>query len=359
MGRLWPCSTSGELQAHQACWAARRRMEQVKLGNISCEVGGESDRVRYIHQESAGVWSFDVCCNEWDVMKRGRGDLVWSDFTFTVFSPFGFFSRSWIKKFLGHLETFGASSKDQLPKRFMYRKLMPDIFCHQEPQIQIKCQKIHHLFMSYIFETCYFLIDPVNCCSFRPSVFWCNGTVLPWSFDSLLFLSSGCRSAAVNLKKPSTTLNSHQQLSTTFEMHQELRLSGYANADTPSAELVKWQREEQQPLPPCPTTQQNTCFFCSPCSCWFLGRIRFKLESTHFFQGVPVEISGGHIGIWLRLLLRDSNSMLPTLPVWQAAHGFGSEQNKNCHSMALNVRLQLWFLPTKILFLVTFHPCPG
>ena len=39
MGRLWPCSTSGELQAHQACWAARRRMEQVKLGNISCGVG--------------------------------------------------------------------------------------------------------------------------------------------------------------------------------------------------------------------------------------------------------------------------------------------------------------------------------
>ena len=30
-------------------------MEQVKLGNISCEAGGESDRVRYIHKESAGV----------------------------------------------------------------------------------------------------------------------------------------------------------------------------------------------------------------------------------------------------------------------------------------------------------------
>ena len=44
-------------------------------------------------------------------------------------------------------------------------------------------------------------------------------------------------------------------------MHQELRLSGHANADTPSAELVKWRREEQQPLPPCPTAQQNTCFF--------------------------------------------------------------------------------------------------
>ena len=43
--------------------------------------------------------------------------------------------------FFGHLETFAASSKDLLPKRFMYRKLMPDIFCHQEPQTQIKCQK--------------------------------------------------------------------------------------------------------------------------------------------------------------------------------------------------------------------------
>ena len=39
-------------------------MEQVKLGNISCEVGGESDRVRYRHEESAGVQSFDVCCYE-------------------------------------------------------------------------------------------------------------------------------------------------------------------------------------------------------------------------------------------------------------------------------------------------------
>eukprot|EP00434_Breviolum_minutum_P028224 symbB.v1.2.024968.t2/scaffold2399.1/size80101/4 len=64
--------------------------------------------------------------------------------------------------------------------------------------------------------------------------------------------------------------------------------------------------------------------------------------------GVPVEILGGHIGIWLRLLLRDCNSMLPTLPVWQAAHGFGSEQNKNRRSMALKVNagyqgdLHLW-----------------
>ena len=69
--------------------------------------------------------------------------------------------------------------------------------------------------------------------------------------------------------------------------------------------------------------------------------IQTGIEPTHFFQGVAVEISGGHIGICLRLLLRDCNSMLPTLPVWQAAHGFGSEQNKNCHSMALKVRLQL------------------
>ena len=30
-------------------------MEQVKLGNISCEVGGKFDGVRYIHKESAGV----------------------------------------------------------------------------------------------------------------------------------------------------------------------------------------------------------------------------------------------------------------------------------------------------------------
>ena len=36
-------------------------MEQVKLGNISCEVGGQSDRVRYIHKVTAGVQSFDVC----------------------------------------------------------------------------------------------------------------------------------------------------------------------------------------------------------------------------------------------------------------------------------------------------------
>jgi len=64
-------------------------------------------------------------------------------------------------------------------------------------------------------------------------------------------------------------------------------------------------------------------------------------SNWNFFQGLPVEISGGHTGIWLRLLLRDFNSMLPTLPVWQAAHGFGSEQNKNRRSMALKVRLQL------------------
>ena len=74
---------------------------------------------------------------------------------------------------------------------------------------------------------------------------------------------------------------------------------------------------------------------------FFLQSMFRYLESTHFFQGLPVEISGGHIGIWLRLLLRDFNSMLPTLPVWQAAHGFGSEQNKNRRLMALKVRLQL------------------
>ena len=72
--------------------------------------------------------------------------------------------------------------------------------------------------------------------------------------------------AAVNFIKPSTRLNSHQQQSTTFEMHQELPLSGHANANTSSAKLVKWQREEKQRLPLHPTTHQNTCFFCSPCS---------------------------------------------------------------------------------------------
>ena len=64
------------------------------------------------------------------MMKRDRGHLVWLDFTFIVFFSIWHFQ-------LGHLETFGASSKDLLPKAFAYRKLMPDIFCHQEPQIQI------------------------------------------------------------------------------------------------------------------------------------------------------------------------------------------------------------------------------
>ena len=47
---------------------------------------------------------------------------------------------------LGHLETFGASSKDLLPKDFAYRKLIPDIFCQEEPQIQIKCLKSVNFF---------------------------------------------------------------------------------------------------------------------------------------------------------------------------------------------------------------------
>ena len=141
------------------------------------------------------------------MIKRDRDKLVWLDFTFIVFCPFGVFSWGWIKICLGHLETFSASSKDLLPEAFVYRKLMPDIFCHQEPQIQIKCLKsakflpggafFHHLFM-FLDWSCDFLV--LSSC-----VFFCQ-----------------------------------------------------ANADTPSAELVSWQREEQQQLPLHPTTQQNT-----------------------------------------------------------------------------------------------------
>ena len=191
-----------------------------------------------------------------DEKRQGRSRLI--RFHFHCFFSIWHFQ-------LGFLEAFGASSKDLLPKRFMYRKLMPDIFCHQEPQIQIRCQKsakffpggsnFHHLFMSYIFEIYYFLIDPVNCWPFRPSFF---GTLVLWF---LAFLVIWPQISNSQPQKASTRLNSHQHLSTTFELHQERRLSGHANADTPSAKLVKWQREEQQPLPPCPTTQQNTCFF--------------------------------------------------------------------------------------------------
>ena len=60
---------------------------------------------------------------------------------------------------LGHLETFGASSKDFLPKRFMYRKLMPDIFCHQEPQIQIKCQKRVKVVTGANFQDLFMFLD--------------------------------------------------------------------------------------------------------------------------------------------------------------------------------------------------------
>ena len=160
-----------------------------------------------------------------------------------------------------------------------------------------------------------------------------------------------CYSCHLAADQQQSTSKSHQQHSTAinsyqphFEMHQELGLSGYTNADTPSAELVKWQKEEQQPSPTSQThNKTHVCFFAVHVPVDSFGGIRFKLESTHFFQGVPVEISGGHIGIWLRLLLRNFNSMLPTLPLWQAAHGFGSEPNKNSHSMALKVKLQQKF----------------
>ena len=64
---------------------------------------------------------------------------------------------------------------------------------------------------------------------------------MPWSFDSFLFLSSGHRSAAVNFKKPSTRLNSHQQLS------------------TPA-------KGRETATPPMSNHTTKHMFFCSPCS---------------------------------------------------------------------------------------------
>ena len=59
--------------------------------------GGESDRVRYIHQESAGVFKFRRVL-QWvrrDEKRQGRSRLI--GFHFRCFSPFGIFSWSWIK----------------------------------------------------------------------------------------------------------------------------------------------------------------------------------------------------------------------------------------------------------------------
>ena len=242
---------------------------------------------------------------------------------------------------------------------------MPDIFCHQEPQTQmIKCQKsakfflggsnFHHLFMSYIFfEIYYFLIDPVKCWPFRPLFF---GTLVLWFLAFLVIWpqisNSQLQKAINNTQQPSTAINHIRNAPRATP--KRLRKRWYPKCRT--NEMAKGRATA---LPQKSNTQQNTCFFAVHVPVDSFGGIRFKLESTHFFQGVPVEISGGHIGIWLRLLLRDFNSMLPTLPLWQAAHCFGSEPNKNRHSMALKVRLQLWFSSNKNLFLVTFHPCPG
>ena len=60
---------------------------------------------------------------------------------------------------LGHLETFGASSKDLLPKAFAYRKLMPDISCQEEPQIQIECLKVSIFSGRCIFPGSFYVSD--------------------------------------------------------------------------------------------------------------------------------------------------------------------------------------------------------
>ena len=151
-------------------------------------------------------------------MKRDRDKLVWLDFTFIVFCPFGIFSRSWIKNCLGHLETFGASFKDLLPKRFMYRKLMPDIFCHQEPQIQIKCQKsakfywevqISTIFLCHIFFWDLLFLD-WSCELLVLSSFglWCPGPLIP------------CFSCHLATDQQQSTSKSHQQHSTAINTYQ-------------------------------------------------------------------------------------------------------------------------------------------
>ena len=135
-------------------------------------------------------------------------DLVWSYFAFIVFSPFDIFSWSWIKKFLGHLETFSASSKDLLPKRFMYRKLMPDIFCHQEPQMQIKCQKSAKV----VTGRCKF--PPVFLCHIY---IYCPGPLIP------------CFSCHLATDQQQSTSKSHQQDSTainTYQPHSKCTKSG-------------------------------------------------------------------------------------------------------------------------------------
>ena len=124
------------------------------------------------------------------------------------------------------------SSKDLLPEAFVYRKLMPDIFCHQEPQIQIKCLKSAKFLPRGAFFHHLFMIDLVICLSFRPAVF------LPskrWY--------TKCRTSEL--------------------------AKGRATATPPTSNH---------------TTKRSCVIFCSPGSCWFFGLIRFKLESNRLIS---------------------------------------------------------------------------
>ena len=108
---------------------------------------------------------------------------------------------------LGHLETFGASSKDSLPKAFAYRKLMPDISCQEEPQIQIKCRK------------------SVNFLPWRCQFF--PGGAFLWSFYVSWLICHLCQ----------------------------------ANADTPSAELVKLEENSNSHSPHIQPHNKTYVFF--------------------------------------------------------------------------------------------------
>ena len=147
--------------------------------------------------------------HEWEVIKRGRGDLVWLNFTFIVFFSNWCLSWGWIKICLGHLETFGASSKDLLPEAFVYRKLMPDIFCHQEPQIQISLKSAKFLPGGAFFHNLFM------------SKFW--DLFLDWSGDLLVLSSFGlwrpgrlvpCYSCRLATNQHQWTSKSRQQHST-------------------------------------------------------------------------------------------------------------------------------------------------
>ena len=244
-------------------------------------------------------------------MKRDRDKLVWLDFTLIVFCPFGVFSWGWIKICWGHLETFSASSKDLLPEAFVYRKLMPDIFCHQEPQIQIKCLKSAKFF--------------TRRCIFPPS-FYVPRLILwfPCPFVLRFFLPTKrwytkCRTSEL--------------------------AKGRATATPPTSNH---------------TTKHSCVIFCSPGSCWFFGLIRFKLESNRLISSKESQLKHqvdtlalacafcyGIVIPCCLLYLYGKQHM-----VWKWTEQEPSLDGIEGEAAAL-------ISSTKNLFLVTFHPCPG